>query len=875
MKRFFSLSSKGQAPSSPEDSQGSGRATRGRVNRSVRKLHKAASEGDVARVQHLLLLRKSGLNDQDKKRRTALHFACTYGHPEVVTLLLERNCDIDAHDSDDNTALIQAVQHDKEDCAAILLQHGANPNIANVRGNTALHYAVLSKTTSIAAKLLSHNANTEAKNKDGLTPLLLALKKNRLEVAQLLEKKTTNNAMDKPGSTAPALPLREVKETESEHQSSTESVTSPVSQQNSSLSGGLLQVNSSCNLHDTDEDEGRSTKKTSNEKGKIKKKINAVYGLDDLSQSSKTPLEDSESPHIQYENILLLVEQLRVECKDSTTVLKIWDAIHSYKAVIELKKDHDEVLTGKIKILENKLRGLQKELTEAKEVKSQLKCGKIQREREIGNLRFALKQEEERSKTVDEFYEKIKEQLRKKEEQYCQEVEEKQQLEISLRALHMKLKTLEEAQDQHTEAGRHAEIQEHLEKLDLENSSLKVKIKEQAGRIEHLEEILLLSAKLSENDQEQLKKLTELKKYLEYTLDEEKKKNSELIKELTGLKKLWKMIETNLNEQENGQFCFHGNLTSSESERNSPTDALIDKIGDLVSKLETTSSKCLYLNESNQSLRQELLSMKHIQKKCESLEENKKNLEQEVLNLKHYIEKNVVKHDQLEQYKQKIEESARQELQEKLKQTHAESQEYLAQWRESNASVRIQMGLRIKDLESELSKMKTQEEINKIQLEEYKQLYKEELKTTELLYSKLNKAKERLEKANSKLLVKKLQSRSLLSAANTRPVLVCPCMGNLNHSSELHRSFLPRENLADHTLNPQPSNNSMENLFTRQQQLYSSINRELREATAELEALALKVSHRISANKSSQDLISEASQEYIAILRQKIYGLKR
>ncbi|XP_005412674.1 PREDICTED: ankyrin repeat domain-containing protein 18A-like [Chinchilla lanigera] len=126
-------------------------------------LHKAGREGYVARVQHLLL-GKSGLNDRDEKLRTAVHFACAYGHPRI-----------DASDSDNNTALLKAVQCNQEKCETALLEHGANPNVANARDNTAFHY-----------------------NKDSLTPLLLAVRERRLEVAKRLEKKQMKSAKDKP-----------------------------------------------------------------------------------------------------------------------------------------------------------------------------------------------------------------------------------------------------------------------------------------------------------------------------------------------------------------------------------------------------------------------------------------------------------------------------------------------------------------------------------------------------------------------------------------------------------------------------------------------------------------------------------------------------
>ena len=55
------------------------------------------------------------------------------------------------------------------------------------------------------------------------------------------------------------------------------------------------------------------------------------------------------------------------------------------------------------------------------------------------------------------------------------------------------------------------------------------------------------------------------------------------------------------------------------------------------------------------------------------------------------------------------------------------------------ASIRSQMELRFKDLESELSKMKTCQYSNKAELEKYKQLYLEELKVKKALEKRLDK----------------------------------------------------------------------------------------------------------------------------------------
>lgn len=50
--------------------------------------------------------------------------------------------------------------------------------------------------------------------------------------------------------------------------------------------------------------------------------------------------------------------------------------------------------------------------------------------------------------------------------------------------------------------------------------------------------------------------------------------------------------------------------------------------------------------------------MENIEKKCETLERNNKKLELQVVNLKSIIEKNVVEHSHIEEYKQEVEEKA-------------------------------------------------------------------------------------------------------------------------------------------------------------------------------------------------------------------------
>ncbi|XP_074239908.1 ankyrin repeat domain-containing protein 62 isoform X3 [Saimiri boliviensis] len=160
-------------------------------------IHKAAIAGDVKKVDEILLLRLNEINDRDKKKRTALHWACAHGHSGLVTHLVARKCQLNLTDNENRTALIKAVQYQKDVCASILLELGADPNITDMYSNTALHYAINNENISMAGKLLAYGADIEARSQGELTSLLLAInrKKERM-VAFLLKKKPDLTAVD-------------------------------------------------------------------------------------------------------------------------------------------------------------------------------------------------------------------------------------------------------------------------------------------------------------------------------------------------------------------------------------------------------------------------------------------------------------------------------------------------------------------------------------------------------------------------------------------------------------------------------------------------------------------------------------------------------
>ncbi|XP_070238249.1 ankyrin repeat domain-containing protein 26 [Bos mutus] len=244
----------------------------------------------------------------------------------------------------------------------------------------------------------------------------------------------------------PGVHRKKVKKKNNDKRTPEECMIAPVFEKTESLTGGLLHVNDDSILREVDQDDDRPARKTPYEKKKVKEQMNYVNDLDDLTQSSEMVSEDGNALHSA--NSTLQVEPLDLGCKDSGSLLKIQDAIFSHDRLVNFQRKHCELLRGEIHKMKSKFCGLQKELSETKEVKSQLEHQKVEWEREHRSLRFTLNQEEENRRNSNMLYEKIREQLRRKEDEYSKEVEKKQQLELTLRALEMELKTVTNNQNQ-------------------------------------------------------------------------------------------------------------------------------------------------------------------------------------------------------------------------------------------------------------------------------------------------------------------------------------------------------------------------------------------------------------------------------------------
>ncbi|NXP37174.1 ANR26 protein, partial [Leiothrix lutea] len=350
-------------------------------------------------------------------------------------------------------------------------------------------------------------------------------------------------------------------------------------------------------------------------------------------------------------------------------------------------------------------------------------------------------------------------------------------------------------------------LQDQLLASSETNTTIK-QLEEHVQQIEALQRDLQASASC-ESERKKVKKLMELKRPVELRLDQEMRRNLELQKDFKRLKRLLsratKKIKVYEEREMDSQLNLKGEMKSRYSEMVNEVDRLRTKVAELSQQLDMESKKSMQLEAQNRDLREELSTLHG---NCEKLEKSKCQLKEEVAKLQHRLETNMVDHSQIEQYKREVDERAGQEIRQKLQevnlflQAQAASQDRLEHIRASHhASLRNQLKDRIRDLECELDKIKnTQQETfpkecAQAEVEKYKELYQEEVKTRRCLAKKLERANERLEEANAKLLRERHKNKSLITSSivsgglAATPVLYSTALGHLGNNLGLSRSL--------------------------------------------------------------------------------------
>ncbi|NXS80640.1 ANR26 protein, partial [Erpornis zantholeuca] len=529
---------------------------------------------------------------------------------------------------------------------------------------------------------------------------------------------------------------------------------------------------------------------------------------------------------------------------------------------IDLREQVFKYETDKIE-REGMMRQLQQELADALKKQSMSEASL-----EV-TTRYRSDLEEDKLRLQNEL-EKAKTKLQEVEEKYLQSERCVRDLKIAL-------------DNKEREATASAQkLQDQLLASSETNTTIK-QLEEHVQQIEALQRDLQASASC-ESERKKVKKLVELKRPVELRLDQEMRRNLELEKDFKRLKRLLsratKKIRVYEEREMESQINLKGEMKSRYSEMVNEVDKLRTKVHELSQQLDVESKKSMQLEAQNRDLREELSTLHG---NCEKLEKSKCQLKEEVAKLQHHLETNMVDHSQIEQYKREVDERAGQEIRQKLQevnlflQAQAASQDRLEHIRASHhASLRNQLKDRIRDLECELDKIKnTQEssfpkECAQAEMEKYKELYLEEVKTRRCLAKKLERANERLEEANTKLLRERHKSKSLITSSivsgglAATPFPYSAALGYLGNNSGLNRSLSLGGSFLSPAENTLSSRNRVAAFVAKvQQELEEKITKELKEATAELETGCAGSSKNLHVD---QDPLSRAIDEYRDVL---------
>ncbi|KAL7069875.1 hypothetical protein ACQ4LE_010880 [Meloidogyne hapla] len=163
----------------------------------------AASAGQLEIVRLLLSYSKDDfmlsfpqrhINHKNKTGQTALHYACSKDHVQIVQELLDKGADINAPDERGATPLHRAASKGNKRTVNLLLgyKNKLQINLVNREGDTALHLACEDDQQEVAILLANCGANISKTNREGKTPLDL------VKDAQLKQK--LNEAVRSSGS---------------------------------------------------------------------------------------------------------------------------------------------------------------------------------------------------------------------------------------------------------------------------------------------------------------------------------------------------------------------------------------------------------------------------------------------------------------------------------------------------------------------------------------------------------------------------------------------------------------------------------------------------------------------------------------------------
>ncbi|XP_031657129.1 ankyrin repeat domain-containing protein 26 isoform X6 [Oncorhynchus kisutch] len=178
------------------------------------------------------------------------------------------------------------------------------------------------------------------------------------------------------------------------------------------------------------------------QKDKTAGEIEMAEDFDELTQSSDTATSDLEDPTSGYRHASFLIKQLDSATLDSVSIVKLQNMFHEYERTIQRERGRHGHLSDKVSQLEVEKRELMASLEESRDSKQALDHRQLELDTDLNNLKFQLKQEQEKHRNASMLYDKNREMLRRKEEELRAEAEEKHKVELAMRNLELEMRAI-------------------------------------------------------------------------------------------------------------------------------------------------------------------------------------------------------------------------------------------------------------------------------------------------------------------------------------------------------------------------------------------------------------------------------------------------
>lgn len=153
---------------------------------NAQDLFRTACQGNLERLDSLVLDASASIDVQDDRERTLLHWAVACNQKKVLSYLIQKGIDINAVDDQEKTSMHMCIRFDNRVFFDTLQQRQVNDNWKRRFGASLLETSVMKKSAPFVERLIALGIDINAKNDRGSTALEIAQRIGAEEIAELL-----------------------------------------------------------------------------------------------------------------------------------------------------------------------------------------------------------------------------------------------------------------------------------------------------------------------------------------------------------------------------------------------------------------------------------------------------------------------------------------------------------------------------------------------------------------------------------------------------------------------------------------------------------------------------------------------------------------